>query len=1228
MTEEPPPPDPDATVAGPAPAMPQDPLCGSRLGAFHVERTIGSGGMGRVYEARVAEKASGVDIGTRVALKVIHPQLLAEPGFFKRFIREGNIGRSVHHTNVVRTYDCDQVMLNGRPCSFLVMELVEGQTLSDLKDELEAVPEELCRHIGREVARGLSAIHNAKVVHRDIKPENVLITPNHEIKIMDLGIARLQEEAVRISQTGHFVGSLRYAAPEQFSEHRDAVGSATDLHALGVLLYELASGRPPYGGADTRQLIQAITSEKPRRLGDANPQISSFFEELVHTLLEKAPEDRFVDAEALLEVLTIGEASHWWQSRVADVQAKARQQLRRVRVPRDSAVHGRDDVLSRLQALYKSAESGNGQVVLLEGEAGIGKSRTIDELVTRVHDTGAPFHFLWGSYPPAGAATAVGAFSEAFHSHVGKRGSRDLLLEVPLLAPAFDALLRGEPPPAEGGGALTKDSLQTCFVHAIRELSRQRTTVLFVDDLHFAPEEGLGLFASLALAVPDHRILLVGSFRPGTLNDDWLAEVQRQERVSRIELQRLGPRDLIQLLEDALGSSRLAEELSGKIAVKSDGNPFFVFEILRGLREGKFLTKKPDGTWISTKAIVDIEIPSSVLDLVNARVSDLHEDDRHILDVAACLGYEFDPLLVGRVLGLANIPLLRRLSQLERRHRLVRSSGPRFSFDHHQVQEALYGSIPELLRREYHAALAESLEAHSNALETSPEELDGPLCLDLCHHFFEGDQGSRAKRYLERSRSHLVSTHRYAEDVALAERALATPQLLAGKERAQLLLGISRSLDVVGHFAQRVAYAVEAEKTASELGDTRLLGEAAIAHGSALAKQARWEDAMAKSRDAIDIFVSVGVEEGEAKARAQLGSILRWVGEVDEARSQLERAFDLSTGTGTAAERTTVSNLAALYHIQSQWQPAVEWNEKCLELALESNDAQTEIYARGALVILLDRVGRTEDGWEHAKRALARSQEIGDRQCEQTILNNIGLKLSQQAKFASARDHFNPALTLCRELGLQIAEGLVLANLGLIAFHLGDISQASDLLATSMDKKHATGSRHYMVATLRLLGNLAVERGEIREAREKLEEAIALAREVRDPDGEVQAMVELAEVFIWNDDPESAKPFLDDALELGGEPEILALIRILLARLPGGDVAAAVEALEHLDRQQYFPKLHFLLWEVSRDATHLEEAKRILDELIAHAPPDDRERARRNVRINREILTAWERHGN
>ena len=173
------------------------------LGPYNIGVQLGSGGMGTVYRATNAD-------GAVVAIKVLHPHLLTAKSAFKRFLREAELGRTIVHPNVVRTLDVDALQSRGQQVHFLVLEFADGQTLDALLTELGRVPEELCRHIGLQVADALAAIHAAGAVHRDLKPANIIITPDNEVKVMDLGVALLVEQAIRLSGSGDFLGSVLY----------------------------------------------------------------------------------------------------------------------------------------------------------------------------------------------------------------------------------------------------------------------------------------------------------------------------------------------------------------------------------------------------------------------------------------------------------------------------------------------------------------------------------------------------------------------------------------------------------------------------------------------------------------------------------------------------------------------------------------------------------------------------------------------------------------------------------------------------------------------------------------------------------------------------------------------------------------------------------------------------------------------------------------------------------
>ncbi len=1161
---------------GPAPVP-------ERVGPFRVERELGSGGMGRVFLAQSEDKVPGVEKGTRVAVKVVHPHLLHRSGFFRRFVLEAELGRKVRHENVVRTLFVDAAPGERGTDHFLVMEYVEGQTLRELADDLERVPEELCRHVAHEVARGLAAVHEAGIVHRDLKPENVLITADHVVKLMDLGVARLSDEVLRLSQTGAFVGSVHYAAPEQFKGDGAEVDGRADLHALGVVLYELASGTHPYLADEVPAVVNRVLHEEPRRLGEVNPQVSPFFEEMVHTLLAKERDERFASAAELAQLLEEAEASDWWADRRRAIRATTRAPLRRIRVPRETAVHGREEEIARLRALYEQAKAGEGQVALLEGEAGIGKTRLVDELVGRLRADGEDVSFLFASYPPGGAATASGAFSAAYREHLGELDLESevarVLPQTPLLVPAFAALLRGDAAPA-GAEKLTKDSLQTCFVHATRSLAAERTTIVLVDDLHFAPEEGRALFTSVALAAPGHRVLLLGTMRPG-VPEDWTAGVTRLDHATHLPLPRLGGKDVAALLVDAFRSERLAAELGFRIIEKSDGNPFFVFEIIRGLREGQFLAQGPDGSWHTTRIVEEIQVPSSVLDLVNARVADLGDDERNLLDVAACWGFEFDPLLVAAALGLERVPALQTLGRVEKRHRLVRSAGRRYQFDHHQVQEALYGALAEPLRESYHAALADVLERRLGGNVT------GDDAVALCEHLLAGAQGERALAYLGAALDHLEQGYQNNQAVVLADAALVVPGLVTNRERAELLLRKAQRLDILGRREAERAALDEARALADATGDPALCARSLDALGWHLTRVSNYSEAESSLRAALDLARAAGDKDEETAATLHLGVVFCDLGRHAEARELLERLLALARETGDRRGQANASgNLGSVFMGLGRYAEAREHFERSLALARETGDRRVQATATGNLGNIFSLLGRRAEAREHYERHLALARETGDRRGEAIALVNLGPAHLRLGETAPARRHLEDSLATCREIGARYVEGYALAGLSKVADAEGDtgaaLARAEEWLALSRATGHGAAVANSLIAVAALLRRA----GETESARGALEEALGLWREL-------------------------------------GQAGEVAHALAMLACLPGGDAGAAVEAVAAEGGDADSTELWFLLWQATGDRAHLEAAKRLLDEALASTPAEFHDSMRRNVRLNREILEAW-----
>ncbi|MHC4939982.1 MAG: serine/threonine-protein kinase [Planctomycetota bacterium] len=1223
-------------------------MIGHQLGPYTIEAELGSGGMGTVYRAAGPRGA--------VALKVVHPHLLGSPGFFKRFLREAAVGKAVRHENVVRTIDCDQLVIEGRPHAYLVMEYVEGRSLRQLLRDLGVVPEPLTREIAMQTASGLAAIHEAGIVHRDLKPENILITEDDEIRIMDLGIAKVQETSIALTREGQFAGSVLYAAPEQLSGEAE-VGAASDLYSLGVLLYELVTGENPFRRGGAANVIDAHLHHEPRRACEKNPETTRFLSEIIACLLAKNPGDRFESAQALREVIEAAEHSRWWRTVAC---ASDRRPTRRVRVPRETRLHGRVRELEALEQAWERAHSGSGNTVWIDGEAGIGKSRLVAEFLDGI---GGDAHVLHGAYPPSGG---LGGLSDAILGYFGEvdleQRLAPYLTVTPLLIPAFAALIRHDAPP-EGAEAIQGDALYAVGVHLVRALAAEKPTIVTFDDIHFASKEGRDLVLALARAAPDHRVLVMCTARPGVPEEE-LAHYERLESFRRLDLTRLSGRETVELLEDAFKSVSLAEKLGGKIALKSDGVPLFIFEMIRGLREGRFILEQADGSYVQTRIVDEMEVPSAIKDLIEGRLHALDEFQRAVLDVGAVEGMEFQPELVARVLEEKRVRVLRALAEMERRHALVRGELGRTRFDQNQVQDVIYRALTPDLRAEYHALLA---EAYADRLA---DEASGEAAVFLASHHLRGSRPQLSRPHLTPALAHLQESFDNDAAIALADRALGVPGLLEGGVRVDVLLrkagrhGLHgereserASLDEAlaladdrgdtalrarvrlrlgalctqtSDFAAAQDWSGQAHDLAVEAGDRKTEAGAAGQLGIVLLRQGRYEEARAKFDRQLALAQAIGDSEGEASATGNLGFAFSEQGRHDEARALLEKTLQLTRRIGARrAEAVTTGHLGIVALHQGRSDEARAYLEKQLALAREVGDRRGESVATGNLGVFFFDRSRYPEARLHYERHLALSRAIGDRAGEARATGNLGIVLSAQGRFERARAQFENHLALSREIGDPRGEAVATGNLGLVCQNLGQCAEARTHFERHLALARKIGSRRQEAYALSSLASLADVEGEWDDATRLYGQALGLRRDLGEEGTVADTLVALGAVELHQGHVDRALEHLDEALELArrvGQPSSVLLAVVNRARLPGGEIDAALAALEeHEESCEHGTKMsaRYRLWELTADQGHLAEAHRLLSELRKHAPADCRDSMIDKVPLHRDIARAW-----
>ena len=265
-------------------------MIGSSIGPYEILDQLGQGGMGIVYKARDTQ------LDRVVALKFLPGHLSQDESSKKRFVQEAKAASALDHANICTIHHIGET---DEGATYIVMSYYDGQTLKYLLSE-RTFTEEEALGVTRQIASGLARAHAAGIVHRDIKPANVMVTSHGEVKILDFGIAKLGESS-DLTGEGSTLGTVAYMAPEQ--ARGDEVGPTADLWSLGILLYEMLSGKRPFDATYDQALLYAILNEQPTDITQTGASVSEETAELVRSLLAKKPADRIQTAGEVVKAL-------------------------------------------------------------------------------------------------------------------------------------------------------------------------------------------------------------------------------------------------------------------------------------------------------------------------------------------------------------------------------------------------------------------------------------------------------------------------------------------------------------------------------------------------------------------------------------------------------------------------------------------------------------------------------------------------------------------------------------------------------------------------------------------------------------------------------------------------------------------------------------------------------------------------------------------------------------
>jgi serine/threonine-protein kinase len=257
---------------------------GAQLDHYRLENLVARSGMASIY------KATDLQGGRLVAIKIPHPEVEADPLFYDRFKREEEIGKKLDHSGVMKVYDDED-----RSRVYMVMEWVDGRLLRQVLIEKKKLPMDRAIRITLGICEALEYIHSKGVVHRDLKPENIMVDANDHVKLIDFGIAgSVGMRRLTFAKLTRAMGTPDYISPEQVKSKRGDARS--DVYALGVMLYEMLTGEVPFHGPNAFAIMNDRLLNNPMPPRELNPEISPQLQEIIYRAIERKPENRYASA--------------------------------------------------------------------------------------------------------------------------------------------------------------------------------------------------------------------------------------------------------------------------------------------------------------------------------------------------------------------------------------------------------------------------------------------------------------------------------------------------------------------------------------------------------------------------------------------------------------------------------------------------------------------------------------------------------------------------------------------------------------------------------------------------------------------------------------------------------------------------------------------------------------------------------------------------------------------
>jgi tetratricopeptide (TPR) repeat protein len=782
--------------------------------------------------------------------------------------------------------------------------------------------------------------------------------------------------------------------------------------------------------------------------------------------------------------------------------------------------------------------SGQGGVFFLCGEAGIGKTRLARELGAYARLRG--MHVLYGRCPALFRMDGVPPYvlwKEVIKDYIEASTPEQLYrvvgfypAEVSVLVPELKQKLGAVPQSVTIGLGQERDRLFEAVWQFVTNISKEAPLLVVLDDLQWTDQSSLLLMHYMARGIYNRPLLLFGAYRDNEVDEQHpltpvTTELNRDRLLSSIRLERMSFDDISEMIKRILQQDTVPTEFLKLVYDKTKGNPFFVEEVIKSLKEEKILHRE-DNEW-KTKEVTRIEFPKTVKSLVKTRLSRLDEDCQNALTMASFIGndFTFEGLCAvtgfdeGRALEIMEKTLKTGLIK----ERVVRGDDI-YSFSDVIVRDVVHEEVSHLRHKKLHATIGSALE------KTYAKKLDEHLG-ELAYHFLEGGEKSKALHYFLEAEEKARSIYAWDEAISYAQHALELIEENADntREKADVTEKLGDLIGYTGKIEDGIVYTEKALAIWSQLKDkkniARLHSKLAFFYWQGLGNR---EKASRHHSMAQEILEKEPESEDLANLYEDIAHML-WRSGSPEALSWAHKAFELAKRTGAVFALTGCHNdLGVLYMKSSEFEKSAEFFEQGLKLALENGFADLALAIYNNLPQLYWMDGEFEKAIDTAEKGSEFAEKTG-------LLHSLAwlnVLLSQGYTFMGeprkALTICENNLEMCKRIRFEIQIAGSLSGLGYCYYILGEWDKSLRYLQESVDIARKIGEYQFTAeATLRL-GELFTDMGDYDEAERYLQESNNLYESAGDTSDQLRAVYpSLAKLYMKKGRIERAQELID-----------------------------------------------------------------------------------------------------